>query len=208
MLQPPCSSVPSRLKYGGIQSGGIMPTTRTLTFTVYKFDELSEQAQEKALERLWDLNVDHDWWEHVYEDAERIGIKITGFDLDRNTVKGHLTENLLEAFKLVRQNYDKDCEIFKTAKHHLNKYIQTFIQWYDRESKQDDAPSHWNRVTWLREFAYEDEADELIGDYLLSIFEDYLIILRKEYEYLTSREQITKSIKAIEYEFNEDGTLA
>ena len=183
-----------------------MPTTRTIV--VYKFDELSEQAQEKALERLWDINVDYDWWEHIYEDTETIGIRITEFDLDRNRIRGHLTENPLEAFKLVRQNHGKDCETFKTAKDHLNKYIQAFIQWHDKELKEDDAPSGWNKVTWLREFAYEDEVDELGRDYLHSIFEDYLIILRKEYEYQTSREQVIESIQANEYEFNENGTLA
>lgn len=183
-----------------------MPTTRTIT--IYKFDELSEQAQEKALEKLWDINVDYDWWEHIEEDAETIGVKITGFDLDINRIKGHLTENLLEAFKLVREHRSKDCETFKTAKDHLNKYIQAFVQWRDKESKQDDAPSDWNKVAWLREFAYEDIVDELGKDYLHSILEDYLIILRKEYEYQTSREQVVETIKVNEYEFHEDGSLA
>lgn len=183
-----------------------MPTTRTIT--VYKFDELSEQAQEKALEKLWDLNVDHDWWEHVCEDAQSVGIEITEFDLDHNKIRGHLTENPLEAFKLIRQNHGKDCETFKTAKDHLGKYIQAFIKWYDKESKQDNAPSHWSRVDWLREFAHEDEADEPGNDYLRSILEDYLIMLKKEYEYLISKEQIIETIKVNEYEFNENGTLA
>lgn len=188
-----------------------MPTTRTIT--VYKFDELSEPAQEKALEKFWDINVNYDWWEHVCEDAETIGVKITEFDLDgpslyRPQIKGHLTENLLEAFKLARINHGKDTETFKTAQDHLNKYIQAFIQWHDKESKQDGAPSDWDKVTWLREFAYEDEVDELGRDYLHSILEDYLIMLRKEYEYQTSREQVIESIQANEYEFHEDGSLA
>ena len=184
-----------------------MPTTRTVT--VYKFDELSEQAQQKALEKLYDINVDHDWWESIYEDAETVGIRITEFELDRNKIRGHLTENLLEAFKLVRRNHGKDCETFKTAKHYLGEYIQAFIRWHDKESRQDDAPSDWNKVTWLREFAYEYEGyDELAKDYLNSILEDYLIILRKEYEYQTSKEQIIETIQANEYEFHEDGSLA
>ena len=188
-----------------------MPTTRTIL--VYKFDELSEQAQQKVFEKFHGINVDYDWWEYVCEDAETIGVKITEFDLDnpnlwRPQIRGHLTENLLEAFRLVRKHHGKDCEIFKTAKHHLGEYIQAFIQWHDRESKQDDAPSGWNRVDWLREFAYEDDVDELGKDYLHSILQDYLIMLKKEYEYLTSREQIIESIQANEYEFYEDGSLA
>lgn len=188
-----------------------MPTTRTII--VYKFDELSEPAQEKALEKLWDINVNYDWWEHICEDAETIGVKITEFDLDspnswRPQIKGHLTENLLESFRLVRRNHGKDCETFKTAKDHLNKYIQAFIEWHGRESTHVAAPD-WNRVTWLREFAYEYEGyEELAKDYLRSILEDYLIMLKKEYEYQTSGEQVTETIQANEYEFHEDGSLA
>jgi hypothetical protein len=183
-----------------------MPTTRTIT--VYKFNELSEQAQHKALERFRDINVDYDWSEHIYEDAKTVGIRITGFNLGKNKINGHLAENLLEAFKLVRKHHGKDCEIFKTAQDHLDKYIQAFIKWYDKESKRDNACGEWSRVDWLREFAYEDEADELGKDYLHSILEDYLITLRKEYEYQTSRKQIIESIQVNEYEFHEDGSLA
>lgn len=39
------------------------------------------------------------------------------------------------------------------------------------------------------------------------LLEDYLSILEKEYEYLTSREAIEETIRANEYEFTEDGEL-
>jgi hypothetical protein len=182
-----------------------MPTTRTIT--VYKFNELSEQAQHKALEKFWDINVDHDWQEHLFEDASSIGVKITEFDLDRNRIKGNLTKNTPEAFKLARK-HGKDTEIFRTAQCYLDKYIQAFIQWYEKESQRDGAPSEWSRADWLREFAHYDDAYVVIKDYSHSILEDYLIILRREYEHLTSREQIIESIQANGYEFYEDGSLA
>ena len=50
---------------------------------LYQFDELSDNAKERA--RGWwreSLCYD-DWWESVYEDAAQAGLKITGFDLDR-----------------------------------------------------------------------------------------------------------------------------
>ena len=44
--------------------------TITTVKTVYSFDELGEDAQEKAIENLYDLNIDYDWWEFVFEDAD------------------------------------------------------------------------------------------------------------------------------------------
>ena len=43
-----------------------MPITKTIT--LYKFDELSEEAQNNALSKLWDINVDNDWWEHILDE--------------------------------------------------------------------------------------------------------------------------------------------
>ncbi len=56
---------------------------KEVTIKLYEFDELSERAQEEAIEKLSDINVDYDWWKYVYEDAERIGLKINEFDLER-----------------------------------------------------------------------------------------------------------------------------
>ena len=56
---------------------------RTIRTKVYKFSELSDKAKQKAIEKFYDINVDYDWWESVYEDAKNIGLKITGFDIDR-----------------------------------------------------------------------------------------------------------------------------
>ena len=50
---------------------------------LYKFDELSDEVKEKVIERLWDINVDCDWWDAVFDDAEQIGFEINAFDLDR-----------------------------------------------------------------------------------------------------------------------------
>ena len=55
----------------------------TRTCNVYTFEELSPEGQRKAIERYYDINVDHEWWRYTYDDAEDIGLKITEFDLDR-----------------------------------------------------------------------------------------------------------------------------
>ncbi|MFT5429332.1 MAG: hypothetical protein ACI9OJ_000001, partial [Myxococcota bacterium] len=48
--------------------------------TVYRLDELSDEAKDKA--RAWyrQVGLDHDWFEFVYDDFERI-CAILGVDL-------------------------------------------------------------------------------------------------------------------------------
>ncbi len=40
--------------------------------TVYAFDELSDSAKEKALDWYREAGLDHDWFEFVFEDFERV----------------------------------------------------------------------------------------------------------------------------------------
>ena len=43
---------------------------RTITFEIYKFDELSPEAQAKAILNNCNINIeDYNWWESIYEDA-------------------------------------------------------------------------------------------------------------------------------------------
>jgi hypothetical protein len=69
--------------------------------TVYRLDELSDEAKDKA--RAWyrQVGLDHDWFEFVYDDFERI-CAILGVDLKTVPVRlyggatRHLVLGLLE----------------------------------------------------------------------------------------------------------------
>lgn len=184
-----------------------MPITRTITVTEYQFDELSDDAKQNALEKLWGLNVDHDWWDYLYEDAARIGLKIEEFDLGRRrSIDGKLTESLLGCCKLIRKNHGKACDTFKTAKQYLIEYIEKFKKWLAGEDK--DGYEHWGNCDWLREFESSDEANDVTGEFGIALLQDYLIMLDKEYDYQTSEEAIIETIQANEYLFTENGVLA
>lgn len=158
--------------------------TITKTYTVYSFDELSEEAKQKAIESLYDINVNYEWWESVYEDAKNIGLKITGFDIDMGSYcKGEFITSAGEVVESILIEHGKDCETYKTAL----KYKHAF----ENTSNEVD----------------EDELSDKEDDFLNEILEDYRIILQNEYEYLTSKEAIIESIEANEYTFLEDGTL-
>jgi hypothetical protein len=183
-----------------------MPTTRTIT--IYQFDELEGKAKEKAIETCSDYNVNHNWWEDIYDqDAAAIGLRITAFDLYRGTIEGDLSEYLLDSCKLIRTNHGKDTETFATARQYLNYYIESYKVWL-KEQDEEEYSDDMKPADWLYEFRYSNEADVVTSNYKKALLQDYLIILQKEYDYLTSREEIINTIRANEYEFLANGSRA
>lgn len=54
-------------------------------YTVYDFDELSEQAKQKAIEDYRIDGLEYDWWDYIYEDADRIA-SMMGIEVERKSV--------------------------------------------------------------------------------------------------------------------------
>ena len=171
-----------------------MPRIQRIEKTVYKFEELLEDTQRKAIENLYDLNVDYEWWDSVYEDADRAGIKLTSFDLGRaQNIDGELITSLSESIKAILNEHGKDCETYKTA-----------AGYQDELDKIETAL----RLEGIDEDEADKQREELEAQYLKDILQDYYYMLKREYEYQTSEEAIRESIEANEYEFDEDGNLA
>jgi len=166
---------------------------RIMEVKVYPFAELSKEAQENALNNLRDLNVDHDWWDYVYEDAERIGLKLTGFALYRNRhASGEFTEYAEIVAARIIEEHGPDCETRKTAEAYLEERERTIKE---------------NHADMEDEYCAHDLCQDIDTEFLRSLLEDYAIMLEKEYEYRTSDESIKESIESNEYEFTEDGKL-
>jgi hypothetical protein len=55
---------------------------RTIETTVYKFNELSSEAQEKAIDNCRYFAVDSGWWDRVYEQVTQAA-QILGIEIDR-----------------------------------------------------------------------------------------------------------------------------
>lgn len=164
------------------------------TVTTYSFSELSDEAKERAIEKLYDINVDHDWWEHTYEDAERAGLKISSFDIDRGSyVAGGFIQSAEDTANGVIKEHGDRTETYQTAKNFLVEYnkLRPLI---DDENNDD-----------YQEAEGELEARE--KEFLHNLCEDYRIILQNEYEYLTSETSVRETIEANEYEFTEIGNL-
>lgn len=173
---------------------------RTIEKTVYQFDELPEDAKEKVIEKLYDLNISHDWWKFTYEDAEQIGCKINGFDLDRGShCNLEFVDSPDDVARQILDSHGETCETYKTAKQFLSDRD-------DLVSKYSDG-IHKNIVSEENEYDFDNELDELELEFKKSLGEDYLIMLENEFEYLTSEKAIIESIEANQYEFDEFGNL-
>lgn len=193
--------------------------TETTERTLYTFDELSESAQDKAIENLYDCNVDYDWWDI---DAECF----FGFDTDElKALKraGATNTSAPLAFDKMYFNIDRgsyiqfpdlwirDTDTFRRWLHIPSWLIDrlqfSFGHGYSRDGDtrltiELDHPTRYDFTP--REQKIVDRAEEICNDKIL----ECLSILRREYEYRTSREAIVESIESNEWEFTEDGKLA
>jgi uncharacterized protein YqkB len=167
---------------------------------VYTFSELNEDAKQQALENLADININHDWWEHIYFDAEKIGCEINGFDIDRGNDCN--LEFQLTGFEIANKivaNHGEQCETYLTAKQFLFDHDNLVFQHSDGKNTKVVAEDN--------EIDFDNDLDQLEGEFKHSLSEDYRIMLSHEYDYLTSEEAIIETIEANEYEFDEHGNV-
>lgn len=164
---------------------------RTIRTKVYQFNELSEDAKIVAIEKNSLINVDFDWWLFTYEDAERIGLKLTGFDLDRNKhADGNFEFSANEVAQNIFSEHGEDCETYKTALRFMEVWEPIFAEYFETENVE-----------------FEDKLLELEKEFLKDILSDYADILQNEYEYLQSYEAIKETLISNEYEFTKEGIL-
>ena len=117
---------------------------------VYTFNELTPEVQNKIINKFYDINIDHDWWDSDYEDAKNIGLKITEFDIYHGTIKGSFIKSAHNTCELIIGNHGKDCETYKHALNYLADCL---------------AINEWD--------------DKLDSEFLHDLLEDYLSILKK-----------------------------
>lgn len=168
---------------------------KTIKTKVYEFDELQDTAKEKARDWYREGAFNHDWWEHIYEDAATAGLRLKSFDLDRNRpATGEFIAGALECAHKIVDNHGEDCETRKTA--------EAFLK--ERDGLVDAAPRDEDGE-FESEHGLDEKLDACEAEFMKSILEDYSIILQKESEYMVSNEVVDENIKANEYTFTESG---
>ena len=195
---------------------------RTIETIVYKYDELSESAQQKAREWYVEGDFCYDWWDFCYEDfcrvAEILGIEIscrqgrgaeiyfTGFYHQGSGSSFVGTYRYAKgAVAKIKEYAPKDEELHRIA-YGLQEVQRR--QFYRLVADISSVRDHYIRVeVYDPDNHYRDigEAENEVRD-LMRDFNDWMFKrLQDEYEYLTSDEAVAESIIANEYEFDEDG---
>jgi hypothetical protein len=170
---------------------------RTEEIKVFQFNELSDSAKETARDRYRRFALDYDWWEHVYEDAERCGLKITGFDTDRHNISGHKEGTCLDIAEAIVKNHGKDCETYTLATAFITDYVPLQSKYESMEGEDDCDYAEYKKVTR--------EIERLEDKFFYAVLQEYLVVLCHEADYLLADEQVDESILANEYEFTESG---
>ena len=207
---------------------------RTQTTTVYKFDELSDEAKQTAIDsnRSWNVQ-DFEWWDSSFESfadaAELFGLDIrqtrkslmdgtfrrdpaiyfSGFSSqgDGACFDGYYTHKK-GALKATKQAFPGDSELLCIVRDLQTLQQRNFYQLTATTKHR----GHYNHsgcmditVDRADGKAVSDDDEESLKQ-LLRNFADWIYSsLEKEYDYLTSDEAIAESLRVNEVEFTEDG---
>jgi hypothetical protein len=170
------------------------------TINVYTIDELSEEVQNKVINKHSDINVsDSYWYDNVKNDAKEIGLLISSFDIYRRSIKGKFKETAFETAVKIKKNHGENCKTYKTAINYLTNYDIEFKQFEDENRKGYCAED--------KEEEFDEWLDNFDQSFLNDLLQDYLKILQDEYDYLTSIEAIKETIRINDYLFTENGTM-
>ena len=197
--------------------------SKTICTTVYTFDELSEEAKKKA--RGWFKNggFDYDWYDSVYDDAKTIG-KLMGIDINKIYFSEFYSQGDGACFegsyryakgsaKAVREYAPTDKELHRIASE-LAKLQRKFFYRISGSVKQSGHYSHSRCTQIILENAdaqgYGDSLPAKIDDAVSELLRDFMDwiykMLRTEWEYLNSDEQVDETIRINEYNFTENGS--
>ena len=167
---------------------------------LYTCDEASDDLKEKIIAKNYDINVsDHSWQEATYGDIERAGLKCLGFDLNMGSyceLKPCLDYDIIA--KNIMEEHGENCETYKDARNFL----------LDIKTIQENNPFPASCAD-DEEDDIQDKIDDLTAEaeqeFLNCLQNDYLYILRADYEYLTTEAAILE--RCNDYYFNENGEI-
>ena len=203
---------------------------RTISKEVYLFEELSDDAKEKARDWYREGNLDYDWWDFMFEDFATIG-NLLGIEFDTRPVKlmgggtrydpciyfsGFWSQGDGACFE-GRYSYNKGA-LKKIKEHAPNDKVLHEIASSLQEIQKLNFYGAYARITHRGNYNHSysmtidvdrDDASVVGEDDLVQCMRDFADWmyrqLEKEYEWLNSDEVVDESIIANEYEFDEEG---
>jgi hypothetical protein len=183
---------------------------------------VSEELKQELLERYHDINVDHEWWDYVYDDF-RVDMTTKGIHVEDINFSGFWSQGdgacftgavyvdkfakfmevhgLDEKYPAARFFADhSDLSLYLSRESHYYCHENT-IGVYLRDTTgnpYDEFTTRWEiydtmQTLFESEFALlELDCEEIVKDYMHGLYKQ----LQKEYEYLTSEEAVWETILA------------
>lgn len=195
-------------------------------YKTYKLSELTDDARAKALETLYDINVDYDWWEFSLEDIanwtlETYGIEFEAehvcFDLDRGSQfyvdakhdgSSHVARIWVKDYKKLGQVLRKSYQVKQASINKLvNETASITIECKHYGGGDGTNYADLNDYDNLLSDGEYQKIEDGVNDILKEIEGEALSRLRKEQDYLTSEEAIVETIESNDYDFFEDGRM-
>ena len=178
-----------------------------MTTMVYSFNELSEAAQKRALNKFRYIDVEYDWWEDSYDTIRAAG-KLIGLDIDRIYFDTNSYCIFDAYYRYARGAVKAVCKEFPWADdlHKVARDLQALQRRYFYSLRCNVASQRDTNSYQCFRFGEDYECEDL-GDIIDDFAHWARILLRDEYEYLTSDDAVKETIEANEYEFTEGGKL-
>ena len=204
---------------------------RTETINIYKFDELTEETQQKVIEnyRLNTIFYHEDIIEDICEICEKFGLNVKqtyGKNIAGNTIyapsiyfsgfssqgdganfEGVYSYTQKGCLKKIKSEYPNDTELHKIVEALQNIQKRYF---YSLKSYINPIGRYFNISVDTEHIEGFEISKNVCGD-MEEIMNDITHWIYKrletEYEYIMSDEYIIEEINTNDYEFHEDGTM-
>lgn len=177
---------------------------REITTTIYEYDELDEDAKEKARQWYLTIGLDYEWWDAACEEIKTIAA-LFGLVIDDIWSTGFYHQGQGSSFDGTYA-YKPGClQAVQSYAPEDTKLHTIVTELVDIQKRHNYKLS--THIKSRRETAIDVDEDALAEP--LEAFNDWIFErLRDEYEYLTSDDQIAEAIRANSYEFTKTGVLA
>lgn len=192
---------------------------RTIELTAYSFDELSKEAKEKAIERFQNINVEHDWYDFVFDDAKTIA-SLMGIDIKRIFFSGFWSQGdgaCFEGDYSYKKDSVKAVKEYAPTDEKLHSIVERLsaIQksnFYKLSARVEHSGYYYHSkcttVHVYKDGNYTSDENETILTECLRDMMDWIYSqLEKEYEWNTCESSIIEAIESNGYEFTIDGKL-
>lgn len=195
---------------------------RTINVDLFLFEELSDDAKKIAIEANRDINVDHAWYEFVYEDFEENcifgvdNIYFSGFwsqgdgaMFEYSSIPYSLKKDFIDSLDLspMRKNWLLNNIYASGRGKHSGHYCHEKCCGHNIYWEINNGDLNWdtNFYQWMEGFA--EDFEQYVIDKYEDLCRDLYRALEDEYNHRTSDEVVAETLICNEYEFTENGEI-